>query len=164
MTDQNPHIVKPEYVLEVWKKTVDVQQHFNDIELRIRNMAITIYGGFLGAIAFSIRFNHFTLIPWLCVASALVWGAFFLMDLFWYHRLLLGAVHYGTSLESTYPEIFPTPSLANRIGKESPVTLKLLKKHGEPKVIEVHSQHKFYVFYGLGALPLVFVMAWSFFH
>ena len=29
-------------VVEAWKKTVDVQQQFNDIELRIRNYAITL--------------------------------------------------------------------------------------------------------------------------
>jgi FMN phosphatase YigB (HAD superfamily) len=29
-------------VLDIWKKTVDVQQHFNDLELRIRNYALTV--------------------------------------------------------------------------------------------------------------------------
>ena len=31
-----------ELIVEIWKKVIDVQQHFNDIELRIRNMAITL--------------------------------------------------------------------------------------------------------------------------
>ncbi|WBO58039.1 hypothetical protein GT370_12285 [Acidocella sp. MX-AZ03] len=34
--------------IEIWKKIVDVQQHFNDLELRIRNFALIITGAFLG--------------------------------------------------------------------------------------------------------------------
>ncbi|MGB3684156.1 MAG: hypothetical protein WA990_16885, partial [Rubrobacteraceae bacterium] len=33
--------------LEQWKKVVEVQQHFNDLELRIRNFALIITGAFL---------------------------------------------------------------------------------------------------------------------
>jgi FMN phosphatase YigB (HAD superfamily) len=41
--------------LEIWKKVVDVQQHFNDIEMRIRNVAVTIFGAIMGAVGFSIK-------------------------------------------------------------------------------------------------------------
>ena len=37
--------------LEVWKTTVDVQKHFNELELKIRNFAITVVGAFLAAFA-----------------------------------------------------------------------------------------------------------------
>jgi hypothetical protein len=37
--------------VEAWKKTVDVQQHFNDLELRVRNFAITFTAGFWGSSA-----------------------------------------------------------------------------------------------------------------
>ena len=37
-------------VLEIWKKTIDVQQHFNDIELRIRNFALTAFTFIIGGI------------------------------------------------------------------------------------------------------------------
>ncbi|MCG8350429.1 MAG: hypothetical protein MI924_21905 [Chloroflexales bacterium] len=28
------------YALDIWKKTIDVQQHFNTIEMQIRNFAV----------------------------------------------------------------------------------------------------------------------------
>jgi hypothetical protein len=39
-------MVKDEVQVEIWKKTVDVQQHFNDLELRIRNFALAVLGAF----------------------------------------------------------------------------------------------------------------------
>ena len=40
-------------VVEAWKKTVDVQQQFNDFELRIRNYAITLLVAIVGAAGYS---------------------------------------------------------------------------------------------------------------
>ena len=37
--------------IEIWKKIVDVQQHFNDLELRIRNFALIVTGAFLVLVA-----------------------------------------------------------------------------------------------------------------
>ena len=39
-----PNDESTQFALETWKKTVDVQQHFNDLEMRIRNFAITVVG------------------------------------------------------------------------------------------------------------------------
>jgi hypothetical protein len=38
-------------LIEIWKKTIDVQQHFNDLELRIRNYAVTLTVAIIGAAA-----------------------------------------------------------------------------------------------------------------
>jgi hypothetical protein len=40
---------KATFALEVWKKTIDVQQHFNTIEMQIRNFAITVLTATIGA-------------------------------------------------------------------------------------------------------------------
>ncbi len=34
-----PNDIAVSAALEVWKKTIDVQQHFNDIQMKIRNFA-----------------------------------------------------------------------------------------------------------------------------
>jgi FMN phosphatase YigB (HAD superfamily) len=47
-------------VLDLWKKTVDVQQHFNDLELRIRNYAVTLLVAVLGASAFAVTARDFS--------------------------------------------------------------------------------------------------------
>ena len=44
-----------EQKIEIWKKIIDVQQHFNDIEMRIRNYALTIMGAFVAAIGFTLK-------------------------------------------------------------------------------------------------------------
>jgi phosphoglycolate phosphatase-like HAD superfamily hydrolase len=42
-------------VVESWKQTVEVQQHFNDLELRIRNFAITILFASVGGAGFAAK-------------------------------------------------------------------------------------------------------------
>jgi predicted sugar kinase len=41
--------------VEIWKKIVDVQQHFNDLELRVRNFALIVTGAFLGLGVYAIK-------------------------------------------------------------------------------------------------------------
>ena len=38
-------------VIDVWKKIIDVQQHFNEIELKIRNLFITVMAAIISAVA-----------------------------------------------------------------------------------------------------------------
>jgi phosphoglycolate phosphatase-like HAD superfamily hydrolase len=64
-------------LIDVWNKIVGVQQHFNDMEMRIRNYCITV----VGAIALSVGM------------------AFWFMDRHWYHRLLIGSVKQGAVVE-----------------------------------------------------------------
>ena len=40
---------KVPFYLDMWKQTVTVQQHFNDIEWRIRGLALTVLTFALGA-------------------------------------------------------------------------------------------------------------------
>ena len=44
-----------ERTVSVWEKTIDVQQHFNDLCLRIRNYAITVLAAILGISALSLK-------------------------------------------------------------------------------------------------------------
>jgi FMN phosphatase YigB (HAD superfamily) len=41
--------------IEIWKKTVDVQQHFNDLEMRVRNFGLTIVGALIAAVGFTYQ-------------------------------------------------------------------------------------------------------------
>lgn len=43
------------HYIELWKQTVAVQQHFNDIEWRIRQLALTALTFALGAAAVAAR-------------------------------------------------------------------------------------------------------------
>ena len=42
-------------VIDVWKEVVDVQQHFNDVSMRIRGMFVTILLALFAAMGFLLR-------------------------------------------------------------------------------------------------------------
>jgi FMN phosphatase YigB (HAD superfamily) len=140
--------------LDAWKKVVDVQQHFNDIEMRVRGLAITALAAMLGAAAYAHKetmglkiFGH-----WTSAASAIafvtliIWMIFYCLDRFWYHRLLYGAVKAGSELEKAIRAVMPELDLGGAISKESPVEIQILGK----KWI-LHSTHKMDLIYALVA-------------
>ena len=140
--------------VDIWKKTVDVQQHFNDLELRIRNYAVTVLAAMLGLTAYGLKENlQITIFGFrTSVAAALLflailpWSAFYLMDRHWYHRLLYGAVHHGQRIERRWQKLLPEITLTDSIGEHSPVRIW--------KVM-LHSRHKMSVFYCAGIVVLL---------
>ncbi len=137
-----------EVMLEAWKQTVQVQQHFNDIELQIRNYAITLLGGLFGVAAYAFKEHApVTLVLGLLLAGLCLCYAFYFMDRHWYHRLLIGAVKHGESIEDKAP---PELGLTKAIGRES--ELKWLG-------LRLHAQDKIGIFYGLIALAIVIMAA-----
>ena len=96
--------------LETWKKTVDVQQHFNDLEMRIRNFAITVVGALLAAVGFTYQQGlEVDLLGFrmpaafgFVFAAIFAWLAFFSMDRYWYHVFLRGAVRHASIIEDEF--------------------------------------------------------------
>src|SRR3546814_14384707 len=43
--------------IEIWKTIIDVQKHFNELEMRIRNVAVTVLAAFLAAAGFTTKEN-----------------------------------------------------------------------------------------------------------
>src|SRR3546814_11735841 len=94
--------------IEIWKTIIDFQKHFNELEMRIRNVAVTVLAAFLAAAGFTMKE---TIYVTLCVGQVsltslvLLGGelcclAFSGMDCFWYHRLLIGTVKSGLAGEN----------------------------------------------------------------
>lgn len=141
--------------VEVWKKIVDVQQHFNDLELRIRNFALIVTGAFLGLGGYAIKDGGFVNVLGHDISSAaLIVGAsllplvaFYLMDRLWYHRLLDGSVKAGINAECQLKSHGVVVSLGEKISQSSPFTVPFINR-------KVHSRHKMDWFYGLLALAL----------
>lgn len=152
--------------IEIWKKIVDVQQHFNDLELRIRNFALIVTGAFLGLGGYAIKDGGFTHIAGRDISSAsIIIGAsliplcaFYLMDRLWYHRLLDGAVKAGVEAEeqlNSKHELADgrgtcqiSVNLGNSIKEKSPFKLWLFGGM-------IHSRHKMDGFYGLLAVAII---------
>ena len=143
--------------IEIWKKCVDVHQHFNDLELRIRNIAITVVGALIAAVSFTYQQRlEISLGDWhlpagvgLIAAAIFAWGGFFLMDRFWYHILLKGAVDHSAKIEKQFRDIIPGIDLGATISQASSnVTLFGMR---------VSSNRRLELFYGLGVFLLILI-------
>jgi hypothetical protein len=138
-------------LLEIWKKCVDVQMHFNGIELQIRNYAVTLLVAVIGATAYALKehldvkvFDHtFSMAVAILPAGILGWYAFYFMDRHWYHRLLLGSVFHTIKIEKA---VGAELQLGVAIGKESPIPI--LGK-------QIHSTQKIDLFYAAGLTFLI---------
>jgi FMN phosphatase YigB (HAD superfamily) len=114
-------------VIEVWKTCVSVQQHFNDLEMRIRNFAISVAGALIASVSFTYQQGLETkawgyTVPTglgLVVAAVFAWGGFFLMDRYWYHILLKGSVMHAGKIEDRYKDEIPEIGLGRTISAES---------------------------------------------
>ncbi|MDZ5696689.1 hypothetical protein [Chelativorans sp. M5D2P16] len=147
--------------VEIWKKIVDVQQHFNDLELRIRNFALIVTGAFLGLGGYAIKdagivklLGFEVSIAGLVVVSAIFpLAAFYFMDRLWYHRLLDGSVDAGIEAETALKDLGYKVDLGSKIKQRSPFKLWLTKK------TMIHSAMKMDLFYAILAGSLLLIAA-----
>jgi hypothetical protein len=115
-------------VIEVWKAVVQVQQHFNDISMRIRSMFVTILLALFASIGFLYGKNlrleilHLDMQFTVLVPLFGIFGTFlfYFIDRYWYHRLLVGSVKHAIGIEKKYEAELPELSLSEAIGAESP--------------------------------------------
>jgi hypothetical protein len=126
MSEESGESVKQ--IIEVWKTVVQVQQHFNDISMRIRSMFVTILLALFASIGFlygkdlkleiwKIDIQFAVLVPLFGIFGTYL---FYFIDRYWYHRLLVGSVRHAINIETKYKNEMPELSLSKAIGAESP--------------------------------------------
>ncbi|MFS6894993.1 hypothetical protein ACDX38_07955 [Pseudomonas aeruginosa] len=151
-------------IVEIWKAVVGVQMHFNDISMRIRSMFVTILLALFASLGFLLDKNlglqvadyyvqFATILP---VFGILGTYLFYFIDRYWCHRLLVGSVKQGLSIESKFRSELPELSLTDAIGKESPyeprgfarILAKLIVSDDRfPQTGKLHSDGKVEFFY-----------------
>jgi hypothetical protein len=172
---------KVQFAVEAWKITIEVQQHFNTIEMQIRNIAITVLTATIGAAAlvynqiqgakntamtadqipletYVLQWGWIKLSPpdMILIGGLIAWIAFFFMDRFWYHPLLIGAVRHAEYIEKNLEQITELDknlSLTKSISKASPVRIN---------DAEIHSSTKIVIFYGFVAIFLLLMICFVF--
>jgi len=115
------------HLVEYWKQTTLVQQHFNDISMKVRNFAIVIFSGFLTGVGLSIHNGIFVeLFGYkfsagiiFALAGAVVTQLIHFMDTYWYHVFLKGAVGTSIKVEKEINEILKIDKLADDISSHS---------------------------------------------
>lgn len=115
--------------LEVWKTTIDVQKHFNELGLRVRSIAVTVLGAFLATAGYALKERsgvqfvgqQVSLTGMILLAALVCWIAFYVMDRLWYHRLLRAAVQHGRKVEQSLIASLPVVDLTGTIDDLSPI-------------------------------------------
>lgn len=124
---------KLQSTIAVWERIVQVQMHFNDISLRIRNFLVTVILATFGAAGFILHYDvklfavegvSFSPLPLLFIASWVAIYLLYFMDRDWYHRLLKGAVEAAIPVEEKYRDLIPGLSLGTEISKASKLRVK----------------------------------------
>src|SRR5262245_60739865 len=150
------------FAIEGWKKTVDVQMHFNDICMTVRNLAITLLTAAIGFAAYLMKEGveldiGIARVPLgvIVVAAGLAgWVAFWAMDRYWYHNFLKAAVIHAGRIEARWRQELPELLLSTTIGKASVVNI------GDATF---DSGRRVNIFYALGAVVLIVtgIIVWS---
>jgi hypothetical protein len=86
-------------LVEAWKTTIAEQAHFNDMTMKLRSFALTLVAAILTAESLA---KAGPLAVW---AALISWGAFYLLDRWYYFYLLLGAVMHAEALEKRACEL-----------------------------------------------------------
>jgi hypothetical protein len=167
-----------ESIIEIWKTSIEVQQHFNDIEMKIRGFFIAIMVAIVAAQGFllekrlsfplgSVTILYATFLPLVGVVAAYL---FYFMDRYWYHRLLIGAVLHAGAIEKKYESELPELGLGAKISERSPVELTsrlarkvadLVVSHDEYRKNKIlHSDAKIELFYK--SIVLLFFLWFAF--
>lgn len=132
--------------VDIWKKVVDVQMHFNDLELRIRNYAILSLGGVMTVAGYALKedvhasvgSHEVSYAAIILLVGVVIWLCFWFMDRHWYHRLLVGSVMHGIKIETMYKDKLPELMLSESIKNESPNKILFFK---------IRSHHRLNFFY-----------------
>jgi hypothetical protein len=149
------------HYIEMWKQAVQVQQHFNDIEWRIRGLALTVATFALGAAGLAAKdrteLGGVSLGALVTMVGLILWYAFYFVDRAWYHPLLKASVKGGTRMEDEIRRSLPEADLTRAITAGSPFRTSWLVHKISRKPREMQSEHKLVWFYVVGAVALAIV-------
>jgi len=111
MADNNQAIEDRKLILEEWKVVIQTQMHFNEMIMTMRTTGITIVLAFFGAASITLQYNtlYLSLFGYSFHASVLIiisglilLAAVFVLDYFYYYKMLRGAVNRGYEIDNAY--------------------------------------------------------------
>jgi len=145
-------------VLEEWKTVIQTQMHFNDMIMKMRTTGVTTVLAFFGAASISLQYANLYLTIFnfsfhasiLIIASGLVLlFAIFVLDYFYYYKMLLGAVERGYQIDQAYEKKLIDGT------KMFGLTTEISKAIGRPHLSKLF----IWIFYGLVfAFGIIFII------
>ena len=119
--------------IEIWKNVIEVEKHFNNICITLRNIFATLIVGLVAAIGFSLKeewtfsflSKEVSVGVALCAAGVCVCFLFYFVDRYWYHRLLVATVIEAQRIELEISNIGPYElKMTKGISDRSPVAFR----------------------------------------
>jgi hypothetical protein len=88
--------------LQEWQVIIETQMHFNELIIKFRSITLTTFGTLIGA---AIAVTKLTVLKaddlyLILFIIATLWLTAFILDFFYYHRLLLGAVQQALKFDN----------------------------------------------------------------
>ncbi|MFC1755757.1 hypothetical protein ACFL96_20600 [Thermoproteota archaeon] len=102
-----------DHIISVWKVAINTQMHFNDLLIKMRTTVISIILAVFGASVIALKDINFKFEIFDCKvhASVVILGigcvflfTQFILDFFYYFKLLLGAVDFTEKMDRDYSE------------------------------------------------------------
>jgi hypothetical protein len=92
-------------IAALWDKYEDIAMHFNDLLMRLRSQSLAGIAAVSTLVGIFTKTGSDAKVDWMAAtaiftALGFFWIAIFFLDLFYYNRLLIGAVEAITDLES----------------------------------------------------------------
>jgi hypothetical protein len=112
-----------------WEVTINTQMHFNDLIIRFRSIILSVFVAALGLIFAASKQATITVhdINLLLSIALVFWLSCFILDYFYYHKLLMGAIKHAEKFDNS--EFFKKKGLyglTSRISSEiSPPKAKI---------------------------------------
>ena len=158
MGDNDNSMEETKLILEEWKTVIQTQMHFNDMIMKMRTTGVTIILAFFGAAAISLQYAnlYLTICNFSFHASVLIiicglvmLSGIFVLDYFYYFKMLLGAVERGYQIDRAYKDKLIDGA------KMFGLSTEIRKAVGRPDRSKVY----ICIFYGLVfALGIVFIV------
>ncbi len=127
-----------------WEVTINTQMHFNDLIIRYRQIFLTIFLTLITA-SFTLflngKINPLT-VRVILIAIIVSWCLAFVLDYFYYHRMLLASVEYAAKFDEN--------------SKLKELALFGLTKHISDKVSQLRAKVVICSFYGIPIICLIF--------
>jgi hypothetical protein len=149
--------------VEMWKQATQVNQHFNEIEWRIRGLALTVATFAIGAAGVAAHedetFLHVSVGTLLLLVGLALWYAFYFVDAAWYHPLLRASVQQTELFEKEIAKSLPAAGHAQAISAGSAYQPnKVVRRLSRiPAGSPMRSPDKLKWFYQVGAVALISV-------
>lgn len=148
--------------VQIWSRVVEVQQHFNDIEWRIRALALSVATFAIGAAGLAANGGREAAALLILGVGLILWAAFYFVEAYWYHPLLKAAVDKGAAVEAKLREMgVDGLGLTEQISAGSGVAAsrKLWPlRTRENRKGNMRSSEKLEIFYRIGACAFLMAM------